>query len=351
MATMKGPGISLAQFGVDAAPFNTLPAIAKWAASHGYVGIQVPSFDIRLFDLTKAAESKTYCDEVLGICREAGVEITELAATRQSRLVCVHPAYNPRFDVFAPAHVHNNPAARQEWAVDQVKKVARASRNLGLASAIGFTGSLMWPFVYPVPQRPVGFVADGFKEQARRWKPILDVFEDQGVNFCYELHPGEDVFDGVTYEMFLEAVGNHPRACINYDPSHFLLQQLDYVAMIDIYHARIKAFHVKDAEFNPTGRMGLYSGYQPWATRAARFRSPGDGQINFRRIFTKLAEYGYDSWAVLEWECPIKSSEQGAAEGAPFIRQHIIRTAERAFDDFAARPPDEALNRRMMGLT
>ena len=276
--------------------------------------------------------------------------ITELAATRQSRLVSVHPAYSERFDVFAPAHVHGNPTARQAWAVEQIKMVARASRNLGLQSAVGFTGALMWPFVYPVPQRPVGLIDSGFKEQARRWKPILDVYEDHGVNFCYELHPGEDVFDGTTYEMFLDAVGNHPRACINYDPSHFLLQQLDYVAMIDIYHERIKTFHVKDAEFNPTGRQGLYSGYQPWATRAARFRSLGDGQIDFSRIFTKLAEYDYEGWAVLEWECPVKSSEQGAAEGAPFIRKHMIRVAQRAFDDYAARPPDDGLNRRMLGL-
>jgi sugar phosphate isomerase/epimerase len=350
MKSMRGPGISLAQFVVDRAPFNSLRGMAQWAAGQGYTGIQVPTFDARIFDLEKAATSKAYCDEVLGICRDAGVEITELAATRQSRLVAVHPAYSARFDVFAPAKVNSNPKARQEWAVEQVKMVARASANLGLRAAIGFTGALMWPFIYPVPQRPAGFVKAGFEELARRWAPILDVFDELGVDFCYELHPGEDVFDGVTYEMFLEAVGNHTRARINYDPSHFLLQQLDYLAMIDIYHERIRAFHVKDAEFNPTGRQGVYSGYQPWATRAGRFRSLGDGQVNFSRIFSKLTEYGYRSWAVLEWECPIKSSEQGAAEGAPFIREHIISVSERAFDDFGARGRDDAYNRSLMGL-
>ena len=350
MKTIKGPAVSLAQFAVDKAPFNSLAAIAEWAAGHGYIGIQVPSFDSRLFDLATAAESRTYCDEAVGICRAAGVEITELAVTRQSRLVAVHPTYDARFDMFSPPEVHANPKARQAWAVEQTRMVARASRNLGLKAAVGFTGSLMWPFIYPVPQRPPGLVDSGFRELARRWGPILDAYEDAGVDFCFELHPGEDVFDGVTYEMFLEALNNHPRCRINYDPSHFLLQQLDYIAMIDIYHERIRGFHVKDAEFIPSGRQGVYSGYQPWKTRAGRFRSIGDGQIDFTRIFSKLTEYGFDSWAVLEWECPIKSSEQGAAEGAPFIRKHLIDVAERAFDDFGARPASDSVNRALLGI-
>ena len=150
--------------------------------------------------------------------------------------------------------------------------------------------------------------------------------------------------------MFLDALGGHKRCNINYDPSHFVLQQLDYLAFIDIYHERIKAFHVKDAEFNPTGRQGVYSGYQGWVNRAGRFRSLGDGQVDFGGIFSKLAQYGYDSWAVLEWECAIKSAEQGAAEGAPFIAHHIIEVTEKAFDDFAGSGTDRAALRKMMGI-
>jgi sugar phosphate isomerase/epimerase len=135
-----------------------------------------------------------------------------------------------------------------------------------------------------------------------------------------------------------------------YDPSHFVLQQLDYLEYIDLYHSRIKVFHVKDAEFNPTGRQGVYGGFQPWVRRAGRFRSLGDGQVDFGAIFSKLAQYGYDGWAVLEWECCIKSSEQGAAEGAPFIQRHIIQVAERAFDDFAGSGIDRSANRRVLGL-
>ncbi len=348
--SMKGPGIFLAQFAGDGAPFNSLGSIAKWAGDLGYAGVQIPSWDGRLFDLDKAASSKDYCDEVKGICAEAGVEVTELSSHLQGQLVAVHPAYDTAFDAFAPEGVHNNPKARQEWAVDQVMKGAKASRNMGLDVTVGFPGALAFPYLYPWPQRPAGLIEEAFAELARRWKPILDAYDENGVDYAYEIHPGEDVFDGTTFELFLDALGGHKRCTINYDPSHFVLQQLDYLAFIDIYHERISAFHVKDAEFNPTGRQGVYSGYAGWMERAGRFRSLGDGQVDFAGIFSKLAQYGYDSWAVLEWECAIKSSAQGAAEGAPFIASHIIEVTDVAFDDFAGGSTDKAALKKMMGI-
>lgn len=348
--TMKGPALFLAQFAGDEAPFNSLENITKWAADLGYKGVQIPTFDGRLFDLDKAAESDTYCDEIKGICADSGVEITELSTHLQGQLVAVNPAYDEAFDAFAPAQVHGNPKARTQWAIDQMKKAAIVSRKLGLDNSVSFTGSLAFPYLYPWPQRPAGLIEEAFAELARRWKPILDVYEDQGVNVGYEIHPGEDVFDGATFEMFVDALDGHKRAMINYDPSHFVLQQLDYLAFIDIYHERICAYHVKDAEFNPDGRQGVYSGYQGWTERAGRFRSLGDGQVDFKGIFSKLAQYGYDSWAVLEWECCLKSPEQGAAEGAPFIAEHIIELTDKTFDDFASAEVDKAQINRMLGL-
>ena len=347
---IKGPGIFLAQFAGDAAPFNNLEDITKWAAGLGYKGVQIPTFDGRLFDLDKAATSDTYCDEVLGICADAGVEITELSTHLQGQLVAVSPAYNEAFDAFAPPAVHGNPSARTEWAVDQLKKAAVASRKLGLKHTVSFTGSLAFPFLYPWPQRPAGLIEEAFAELGRRWTPILDHYKDNGQDIGFEIHPGEDVFDGATFEMFVDACGGHEAAMINYDPSHFLLQQMDYLAFIDIYHDRINAVHVKDAEFNPDGRQGVYSGYQSWINRAGRFRSLGDGQVDFAGIFSKLIQHGYDSWAVMEWECCIKSPEQGAAEGAPFIASHMIDVTEVAFDDFAGGERDDAQIKRMLGL-
>lgn len=317
MTTIKGPGIFLAQFMGDTAPFNSLESICKWAASLGFKGVQIPSWDSRCIDLQKAAESKTYADEIKGIVAAAGLEITELSTHLQGQLVAVNPAYDSLFDGFAPENVRGNAKARTEWAVQQLKYAAAASENLGLNAHATFSGALLWHTVYPWPQRPAGLVETGFTELAKRWKPILDVFDNHGVDLCYEVHPGEDLHDGVSYEMFLEKVNNHKRACLLYDPSHFVLQCLDYLSYIDHYHERIKMFHVKDAEFNPSGKQGVYGGYQNWVDRAGRFRSLGDGQVNFGAIFSKLAAYNYSGWAVMEWECAIKDAQVGAAEGAP----------------------------------
>ncbi|CAN7318430.1 sugar phosphate isomerase/epimerase [Phenylobacterium sp. LjRoot225] len=347
---MKGPAIFLAQFAGDEAPFNSLDAITRWAAGHGYKGVQIPTWDPRLIDLARAAESQDYVDEIKGVCAANGVEVTELSTHLQGQLVASHPAYDRLFDGFAPPALHGDPPARQQWAVEQLKLAARASRRFGVTSHATFSGALMWHMVYPWPQRPAGLVEEGFAELGRRWRPILDVFEENGVNACYELHPGEDLHDGVTFERFLEEVGGHPRANILYDPSHFVLQQLDYLAFIDIYNERIKAFHVKDAEFRPNGRAGVYGSYAGWVDRPGRFRSLGDGQIDFGAIFSKLTQYGYDGWAVLEWECCLKHPEQGAAEGAPFIARHMIRRAERAFDDFAGAGADKGLIDDVLGL-
>lgn len=350
MKTLKGPAIFLAQFLGDTAPFNSLESIAKYMADLGYKGIQIPTWDPRMIDLKQAAESKTYCDDYKGKLKEIGVEITELSTHLQGQLVAVHPAYAPMFAGFGPAELANDAKGQQEWATNQLMLAAKASQNLGLTSHVTFTGALLWPFMYPWPQRPAGLVETGFAELGKRWLPILNAFDDAGVNVGYELHPGEDVHDGVTFEMFLDAVGGHKRAGINYDPSHFVLQCLDYLQFIDFYHDRIYAFHVKDAEFNPTGKQGVYGGFQGWVERAGRFRSLGDGQVDFSGIFSKLAQYDYDGWAVLEWECALKHPEQGAAEGAPFIEQHIIRVTERAFDDFAGTGADEEFNKKVLGL-
>jgi sugar phosphate isomerase/epimerase len=349
MKTIKGPAIFLAQFVGDKAPFDTLDNLGQWAASLGYKGIQVPT-DPRLFDLEKAAASKTYCDDIKGRLAEMGIEITELSTHIQGQLVAVHPAYDEMFDCFAPAELRGKPKARQEWAVNQLKYAAKASQHLGLKSHATFSGALAWPFVYPWPQRPAGLVELAFAELGKRWTPILDAFEENGVDLCYELHPGEDLHDGITFERFLEATGNHPRANILYDPSHFVLQAMDYLDFIDIYHERIRAFHVKDAEFNPTGRSGVYGGYQGWVDRPGRFRSLGDGHVDFGAVFSKLTQYDFDGWAVLEWECALKHPEDGAREGAGFIENHIIRVTERAFDDFAKSGVDDAANRRLLGL-
>ncbi|WP_316860949.1 sugar phosphate isomerase/epimerase [uncultured Cohaesibacter sp.] len=351
MKSLKGPGLFLAQFVGDEAPFNSLDGIAKWAADLGYKALQVPTLDPRLFDLKKAAESKSYCAEIAGKLADHGLVISELSTHLQGQLVAVHPAYDDLFDGFAPSAVHGNRKARQEWAIEQMMLAAKASANFGLTGHASFSGALAWPYFYPWPQRPQGLVEEAFAELGRLWRPILDAFDAAGVDVCYELHPGEDLHDGATFERFLDAVDGHSRANILYDPSHMILQQLDYLRFIDIYHDRIRAFHVKDAEYNSDGKSGVYGSYHSWLERPGRFRSLGDGQVDFGGIFSKLSQYDFDGWAVLEWEDCLKCSEDGAREGAIFIKDHMIRVTDKAFDDFADSGADSETNRRLLGLS
>jgi sugar phosphate isomerase/epimerase len=348
--SIKGPGIFLAQFAGDNEPFNSLETISKWASSLGYKAVQIPTWDSRLFDLKKASSSKDYCDEILGILKKYNLELADLSTHLQGQLVAVNPAYDSMFDGFAAEEVRGNPEKRQEWAVNQLMMAAEASKNLGLHNHVTFSGALAWPYVYPWPQSPAGLIDNAFDELAKRWMPILNKFDECGVNVCYEIHPGEDLHDGITFEMFLEKVKNHNRCNMMYDPSHYALQHLDYLSHIDIYHEKIKMFHVKDAELNPTGKQGVYGGYQSWKNRAGRFRSLGDGQIDFKGIFSKLTSHGFDNWAVLEWECCLKHPEDGAREGAEFIKNHLIRVTEKSFDDFANSGMDENSNKKILGI-
>lgn len=349
MTTIKGPGIFLAQFLRDHVPYNNLKNISAWVAGLGYKGIQIPTWDKRVIDLDKAAESKSYCEDLQASLDKPGLEVTELAAHLQGQVMAIHPAYETAFGPFYPQGLDDT--ARVEWATAELIKSVKASANLGLKAVPVLSGGLAWHTIYPWPQRPAGLVDMAFRELYRRWKPVLDAADQRGITIAFELHPGSDIYDGATFEMFLDVSDNHQAACINYDPSHFLLQQLDYCEFIRLYGERITAFHVKDAEFHPSGRVGVYGGYQSWSKRAGRFRSLGDGQVDFTRVFTLLTEVGYSGWAVLEWECCVKSPEQGAKEGAPFIAEHIIETTEVAFDDFAGGQTDVEHNRKILGLS
>ncbi|MCY0852811.1 sugar phosphate isomerase/epimerase family protein [Cupriavidus sp. D39] len=350
MQTIKGPSLHLAQFSDAQAPFDTLPAIAKWAADIGFKALQIPAWDERLFDVKTAAESQTYCDEVKSTLAEHGLVISELTTHIFGQLVAVHPAYDSMCDNFAPPALRGNPQARSVWALTRLQLAAKASRRLGLTEMGTFSGSFAWPYLFPFPQRPEGLIEAAFEELAKRWLPVLNACDAEGVNLCYEIHPSEDLHDGATFERFLGLVSDHPRCHILFDPSHFVLQQLNYLDYIDLYRDRIRMFHVKDAEFNPSGRQGIYGGYTSWTERAGRFRSLGDGQVDFKSIFSKLSQYDYQGWATLEWECCLKNQEDGAREGVDFINRHIIRVTSRIFDDFAGAMVDKAQIDSMLGI-
>jgi sugar phosphate isomerase/epimerase len=346
--SIQGPALFLAQFIRDEPPFNTLNGLCRWAVDLGYRGVQVPAWEPRLIDLDEAAESPAYCDDWRAKLELHGLTLTELNGALAGQVLALHRAYEEPFQPFYPTGLDDG--ARVRWATEQLVKTVRAAARLGSRCVPVLSGGFAWHLAYPWPQRPAGLIDEAFRELARRWQPILDLAGELGVSIAFELHPGSDIYDGHTLERFLAEVKEHPAVAVNYDPSHLLLQQLDYLEFIRLYGSLIKGFHVKDAEFRPDGRGGVYGGYQSWAKRPGRFRSPGDGQVDFKRVFTLLTEAGYRGWAVIEWECAVKSAAQGAREGAEFIRRHLIEATTVAFDDFAGGATDSVTNRRILGL-
>jgi len=344
---IKGPGIFIAQFATDAPPRNNIDNFATWAAGLGYKGVQLPAWDSRFIDLDKAAESKTYCDEYAGKLKAKGITVIDMFAL-QGQMIAFHPAFDELFAGFHPKGLKGN--ALVEWAQDQLKKCVKASVNLGCRGVPTLSGGLYWPFIYPWPQRPAGIVETAYKELAKRWLPVLNFAKDNGKTINYEIHPGCDIFDGATFDMFLEYTGNHEAVGINYDPSHFILQQLDLYGFITMYKDRIKGVHVKDGEFVSSPKQGVYSGMQPWGQRAGRFRTVGDGQIDFKRMFGLLTEIGFDGWAVLEWEDPVRDAEEAAKRCASFIADHLITPPAYAFDNFLDSGADDAANKRILGI-
>jgi len=223
----------------------------------------------------------------------------------QGQLVAVHPAYDVAFDAFAPAQVKSNPKARQAWAVDQLMKAAAASRRLGLAASVTFSGALAWPYLYPWPQRPPGLIETAFDEARQTVEADPRCLRQRGRRplFMKSIR-ARTSSNGATFEMFLARVGNHPRCNINYDPSHFLLQQTRLSRLHRYLTHRVSrpsTSRTRSQSIGPARRLRGISSRGSIAPGASGRQ--GMARSILAGFFSKLAAIGYDSWAVLEWEC------------------------------------------------
>lgn len=361
---LKGPAIFLAQgFGKEG--WKTLEECAKTAGSLRYEGMQLPLWVGDLINLNTAAMSTTYCQQLLGKAKEAGCPIVEVANHVETQLVRCTPAYQKLFDGFGPEQFRGNPQAMLAWAQERALLSVRAAKNLGLDRVAAFSGTSIFHLMYPWPQRPAGLVQAAMNALAKAWLPVFNLGEELGVDICFELHPGEDLHDGDSFELFLRYVGNHPRCKILLDLSHFVLAGMTMENMLDYiqnFKDRIRMFHVKDAEFNPTAGGGAYGSFNDWGKRQGRFRSTGDGQIDYLSVFNLLAELGLELWATVEWEdCAGKGWNQGVEEGAEYVNCWLaghegpLRISARphsdgAFDDFAASKVNTALIADILGI-
>ena len=217
-----------------------------------------------------------------------------------------------------------------------MKLAAKAARNMGIGVVTGFTGSPLWPMLYSFPPVTKKMVADGYASFAKAWKPILDVFADNGVKFALEVHPTEIAFDAASALRALEAVGGHKAFAFNYDPSHLGYQGVDYVKFIRMFADRIAHVHVKDAWWgHGDGTVGVFGGHVDFgdARRYWDFRSPGRGDVNFEDIIVALNDIDYQGPLSVEWEDSRMDRLHGAKEALEFVRRLDFRRSAFAFDD------------------
>lgn len=360
---LKGPGVFLAQ-GWGKPGWQTLEESARTAASLGYRGLQCHLWNGGPIDLELAAASTAYCDKLQDVATKAGCPIVELANHCDWQLVRCAPAYLKLHQWPAPKSIHGNAVALAAWGQQRAKLSVAAAKNFGFSRVGGFSGSSIFHLVYPWPQRPKGLVEAAYHALSKAWMPVFDFADQLDVDVCFELHPGEDLMCGGTFNAFLPYVKNHPRCNILMDLSHMVLAGMKMTQMLGFITAnagRIKMAHIKDGEFVPTPEGGVYSSYYPWNKRQGRFRSLGDGQIDYAAVIALLQSLGLDLWAILEWEdCAGKGWNQGVREGAKFIQAWMDGTEAPAqtpaeassdvFDDFAGGGEDFDLLSEILGI-
>ncbi|OGJ72152.1 hypothetical protein A2424_05950 [Candidatus Peribacteria bacterium RIFOXYC1_FULL_54_13] len=346
--TLRGPSLFIAQ-GWGKKGWSNLKECAQSAAALGYKGLQATLWTGGAIDTKLAAESKTYCDEQQGIATGEGCPIVELANHVEGQLMRCGTAYRPQFRAFAPEEMGDDWNAISQWAAYRMKLSASAARNFGFDRLAAFPGTSIFHTMYEWPQRPKGLVTAAFNALAAAWRPVFEHGDEVGVAYAFELHPMEDLMDGSTFNRFKRHTGNRKSAKILLDLSHRKVAACPQDAMEQFIrnHAEdIAMFHVKDGEFIATAESDAYGSFLPWSERPGCFRSTGDGQIDYQRIFDLLGrELKLGLWATVEWEdCRGKGWTQGTREAVHFVNAWLNQTPPPAktmpeasgetFDDF-----------------
>lgn len=309
-----------------------LESLAAKASQWGYDGLELLCLGDHL-DADRAAADRDYCERQLGILERHGLELFAINNAIAGQLVC-DPNTDARSDKFAPAHCAGDPEKKRAWAVEAMKNTARAAKNLGVKTVAGFTGSSIWHLFYSFPPVPAETIEAGFRHFAAMWNPILDVFDECGVRFAFEVHPTEIAFDIVTARRALDALGGRRTFGFNFDPSHLHWQLVDPVLFLREFADRIYHVHMKDAALQLNGRSSILASHLDFGhpDRSWDFRSLGRGGIKFEEIVRTLNHIGYGGPLSVEWEDSGMQREQGAKEALEFVRRIDIAPAAAAFD-------------------
>jgi len=311
-----------------------LEELAPLAREVGYDGLELACWGDH-FEVDKALEDDGYIERRREILKGNGLECSAIGNHLVGQAVCDFPI-DERHRATLPHHVwaDGDPEGVRQRAAEEMKNTARAASSLGVNVVTGFTGSSIWHKLYFFPPTSQEEVDEGYRDFAERWNPILDVFDEEGVRFAFEVHPTEISYDIHSAQRALEAIDHREAFGFNFDPSHLYWQFVDPVKFIDRFPERIYHAHIKDALRTLDGESGILSSHLPFGDhrRGWDFRSVGRGGVDFEAVIRALNRIGYDGPLSVEWEDAGMDRVQGARESAAFVRRLDFEPAAAAFD-------------------
>ncbi|MFD8568549.1 sugar phosphate isomerase/epimerase family protein [Streptomyces sp. NPDC057694] len=309
--------------------------VARLASQWGYDGLEIAASGDHL-DLARAEEDPDYLPAKQAVLDRYGLKVWAISHHLGGQAVCDDPIDFRHQAILRPSvWGDGDEEGVRQRAAEDMKRAARVARRLGADTVVGFTGSKIWKYVAMFPPVPQSVIDDGYEDFARRWNPILDVFDAEGVRFAHEVHPSEIAYDHWTSVRTLEAIGRRPAFGFNWDPSHMLWQGVDTVGFITDFADRIYHVDCKDTRVRPqTGRSGILGSHLPWGDPRRRwdFVSVGHGDVPWEDAFRALAAIGYDGPISVEWEDAGMDRLHGAAEAVGRIKAALWPLPEASFD-------------------
>jgi sugar phosphate isomerase/epimerase len=307
--------------------------VAELAAGWGYDGLEIAVSGDHL-DAYRA-DDDAYIRDRLDILEKNGLKVWAISNHLKGQAVCDDPIdFRHKAIVGSQVWGDGDPEGVRQRAAEEMKLTARLAQRLGVDTVVGFTGSKIWPYVAMFPPVPQSVIEDGYSDFADRWNPILDVFDECGVRFAHEVHPSEIAYDYQTTVRALEAIGHRDAFGLNWDPSHFLWQDLDPVGFITDFADRIVHVDCKDTKLHITGRNTRLGSHLPWGDprRGWDFVSAGRGDVPWESCFRALNAVGYTGPISVEWEDAGMDRMAGAPEALQALRRYDFSPATASFD-------------------
>jgi len=310
--------------------------VCRLTSEWGYDGLEIACWGDHL-EIDKATADPSYLKGRKEILDKYNLKVWAISNHLVGQAVCDDPIDRRHQDIL-PKRIwgDGDPEGVRQRAAEEIKNTARVAAELGVDTVIGFTGSSIWKYVAMFPPVADAWVEEGYEDFANRWNPIIDVYDSVGVKFAHEVHPSEIAYDYWTTVKTLEAIDHRPGFGLNFDPSHFVWQELDPVGFLFDFSDRIYHVDCKDTKVRiGNGRNGRLSSHLPWADlrRGWDFISTGHGDVPWENCFRALNAIGYDGPISIEWEDAGMDRLVGAPEALEFVRKLLlIEPSAQAFD-------------------